>query len=145
MAVCIDASLIGALLLPEELTDKAVLLHRRWLESSEPMVAPTLLVAEVASLLRKAVYTKRTPPDVARRALSFFEAMPISYEDMAPLSASAWTWGEALNTPRLYDMYYLALADALDCDLWVVEKKLVNIVGARSRRVRWVGDVEDGN
>jgi len=144
VAICLDASFIGALLLPEELSNKARSVHRTWLEAREAFIAPTLLVAEVTSLLRKAVYTRRAEAAVARMALELFGQMPITYFQMPPLTNLAWTWGETLNTPRLYDMFYLALADAQDCELWVVEKKLVNIVGSRSARVRWVGDLEDG-
>jgi predicted nucleic acid-binding protein len=136
----VDASVVTSWLIVEELTQKSRALRGRWLDLGEALVAPTLLVPEVTSALRKAVYQGRATLAVGLDALRLFAAAPIEYYEMPPYSEAAWDWGRRLNTPRLYDMYYLALADALDCDLWVVEKKLVNIVGSNSRRVRWVGD-----
>jgi predicted nucleic acid-binding protein len=143
--ICIDASVIISLLLPEELSNRAGDLVQQWRADGEELVAPQWLMAEVPSALRRAVYTGRTSAAEAEEALESFLQMPVRLIEFAPLLRDAWRWGIALNTPRIYDMFYLALADQFDCDLWVVEKKLVNIVGARSGRVRWVGDVEDGS
>ena len=76
----------------------------------------------------------------AREAFETFLDMPVQVHDFPALLETAWQWGTALNTPRLYDMYYLALAEQLDCDLWVVDKKLVNLIGARSSHVKWIGN-----
>ena len=142
--ICVDASIIVAVLQPEELSDKADLLIQRWGATREQMVAPDFLIAEVSSAVRRGRYTGRTAPDEADVALQEFRMLPIRLHSCESLLDAAWGWGERLNTPRLYDMFYLALAEQLACDLWVVEKKLVNIVGSQSARVRWVGDVEDG-
>jgi predicted nucleic acid-binding protein len=108
------------------------------------MVAPDLLIPEVSSIIRGELFVGRTVLDEAETAMRALSLLPISLYPTQTLMDSAWTWGTTLNTPRLYDLYYLALADQLDCDLWVVDKKLVNVVAGRTSRVRWVGDLEDG-
>lgn len=139
--VCVDASLILASLLPEEFSLEADTLLGRWDGAGEVMVAPQMLMAEVPSVLRLAVYTNRASLDEAETALKAFQALPIRLYDIEPLVDAAWSWAGRLHTPRLYDLYYLALADALDCDLWVVEQKLLNLVNPHSSRVKWVGDI----
>src|SRR3954463_14812484 len=117
--ICIDASVVVAALLPEGLSDKATTLFGKWQTEGERLVAPPILLAEVPSILRRAVYTGRSTQAEGLEALGSFLDLPVEVHDFQPLQEAAWAWGAALNTPRLYDMYYLALADQLDCDLWV--------------------------
>jgi predicted nucleic acid-binding protein len=53
---------------------------------------------------------------------------------------SAWRWAVTVNAPRMYDMYYLALAEREQCDLWTADRRLQRLVGGKSERIHWVGD-----
>jgi predicted nucleic acid-binding protein len=137
----VDANVVVAALIPEELSGQVdVLLDGLW-AAGETLIAPGLLTAEVTSVLRNAVYTRRIARDAGDIALEKFKGFPIGVREMTSLTDSAWAYGAAVNATRLYDMYYVALADREGCDLWTADRRLVNLVGAHFTRVRWVGDV----
>jgi hypothetical protein len=46
-------------------------------------------------------------------------------------------------TRHLYDVYYLALAEQADCDLWTMDRRLMRPVAHRSHRHRWVCHLPD--
>lgn len=140
--ICVDASLVVAWLLPEELSGEAIRLRDRLRALGENFVAPSLIVYEVSSTLRRAIYRKRVPFEFANDALEAFKYFPIQARDPASLLDTAWTWGQTLNAPRLYDMYYLALAETEQCDLWTADRRFARLVGGKSSRVHWVGDSE---
>jgi len=143
--VCVDASLVIASLLPETISDRADLLLDRLRAAGEALIAPALLTAEVSSALRNAVFTKRIPSELGEAALDAFKQYPIRLHEMSGLMHSAWAWAKAVNAPRLYDMYYLALADSEGCDLWTADRRLVGLVGRSFARAKWVGEVTEGN
>lgn len=140
--ICVDASLVAAWLLPEELSDKAIQLREDLRQAGETFIAPNILTAEVTSTLRKAVYHRRVPLEFGEDALESFKLFPIEVHDQKPLMDTAWNLAKDLNAPRLYDLYYLALAEREGCDLWTADRRFVRLVGKNSTRLHWVGDVE---
>jgi predicted nucleic acid-binding protein len=50
----------------------------------------------------------------------------------------ALEWTLRLKRASAYDSYYLALAEALKCDLWTFDRRLFNAVDLSW--VRWAGD-----
>ena len=75
-------------------------------------------------------------------AFETFKLFPIVVHDAGPLMDAAWMWARTVNAPRLYDMFYLALAEKEQCDLWTADRRFVRLVGSRSNYCRWVGDLE---
>ncbi len=49
----------------------------------------------------------------------------------------AFDWTVRLNQAAAYDSFYLALAEALRCELWTADQHLYDAVG--QPWVRWVG------
>ena len=139
--VCVDASLVLLWLLREDLSDKADALLRAWRGGGVQLIGPPLLVMEVASGLRQAVHRVRIGEDEADALLQDFLGMDIDVREPAGLLERAWQMGKLTRSPRLYDMFYVALAESQACVLWTADERLVNFVGARSS-VRWVGDVQ---
>jgi predicted nucleic acid-binding protein len=143
--ICVDASLVGAWLLPEDLSSLALLLRSRLRAAGEQFIAPALLWPEVTSALRKAIHGRRVEAEYGDEAFQAFKSFPIDLHEITGLADSAWAWGRTLHAPRLYDLYYLALADREDCDLWTADRRFVRLVGNRSHRIHWVGDLEDNH
>lgn len=108
----------GPWLLPEDLSDRAIVLRDRLVQAGEALIAPSLLTTEVTSTLSKAIHRQRVPSALGEEAFQAFRLFPIYVYDLAPLMDDAWAWAKALNAPNLYDMYYLALAEREGCDLW---------------------------
>ena len=138
--VCVDASLVVAWLLPEDLSEKALTLRRRLQASGESLIAPSFLLAEVPAVLRRNVFLRRIDAAQGDGAFELFKLFPIEIHNLEPLIDTAWELGKQLNAVRTYDMLYLALAQREDCDLWTVDRRFVRLVGNASALVRWVGD-----
>lgn len=139
-AVCLDASLVLAWLLPEELSEVALALRQRWKNGEAELIAPPLLNIEVPSALRQAAYRGRITIDEADEALATFLEMGIRLRQPEGLLTQAWSLAKAVNAPRLYDMFYVAVAELEGCQLWTADRRLLNLVAHRTALVKWVGD-----
>jgi predicted nucleic acid-binding protein len=51
-----------------------------------------------------------------------------------------WDLAKEFNLPVCYDMQYLAVAELADCELWTLDKRLVNAVHGKNKRVKWIGE-----
>jgi len=138
--VCIDASLILASLLKEDLSAFVDPLLSSWTETRAELLAPPLFGVEVPSGLRQATHRKRIELTEADALLDFFLQFPIRIIGSDNLLQRAWAIGRELNAPRLYDMLYIALAEMEECDLWTADRKLVNLASKRFPYVRFVAE-----
>lgn len=138
--VCVDASLVVAWFLPEEFSDEAFALKERWVSEGVELVAPVMLASEVPSALRQAVYRGRVLPTEGDEAFATFLEMPIRTIQPESLLSRAWEIGKAVNAPRLYDVFYVALADIEGCELWTADRRLINLVRPRFPHVHWLGE-----
>lgn len=141
--VCVDASLILAQLLPETLSPAADAIMSRWADEGTELVAPPMLSMEVPSVLRQSVHTGRVSAAEGDRAFEDFLGMAIRIAHPRQLVEHAWQLGKDLNPGRLYDMYYLALAEIERCELWTGDRKLANLAERHPVPVRWIGDYSE--
>lgn len=84
--------------------------------------APHLLDVEVMSVLRGLLLSGKLPPAAAEDARRDHFAFTVRRHDLEPLAA--------------YDAAYLALAEALGCELWTCDAKLAG--GGHDAQVRLV-------
>ncbi len=139
-SVCVDASLAIAWLSWEENTPVANALRYEWRQHSVQMVGPALFHAEVTSAIRKHVYFKRILPEEGEEAFSIYLDIPIKIIDGQEVYRKAWQLAKEFNLPVCYDMQYLAVAELEDCELWTVDRKLVNSLSSQTKRLKWVGE-----
>ena len=139
--VCLDASLVLLWFLRDPLSPRADALLDEWRLAATELIAPPMLRAEVPSVLRQAVYRGQMNLEEGDEALQVFLGVGIRIREPDGLLARAWDIGKTLNAPRLYDMYYLALAEIEKCELWTADRRFVNLVAPRSSVVKWVGDL----
>jgi predicted nucleic acid-binding protein len=137
-SVCVDASLVLALLLPEEHSSRAQSLWSGWLREAVTIFGPPLLYAEVPSVLRQAVFFNRVSPDDGEAAFEAFCDINIGISANPHLHIHAWNLAKEFHRPRAYDSFYLAVAQAEGCDLWTADRRLVNSVSLPW--VKWIGD-----
>ncbi len=126
MPLVVDASLTFRLLVPN--SDQAKLRRRMdaWMKAEDRLAAPSLWLYELASALVKAVRFDQLTVDEARRALRLVHSFPI--EMVTPdlqLTEAAFDWSVRLQRANAYDAFYLALAQDLGCELWTVDRRLV--------------------
>ncbi len=138
--VCVDASLVVALLVFEDHSQNALALWEKWAREDRAIVAPFLLSYEVTSALyRKAIRGLISRED-ATRALHRFLEVDIEWIDPPSLSERATQLAYQFLRPNIYDACYLAVAEHLDCEFWTGDERLYNTVKDRLSYVRWVGN-----
>lgn len=116
----VDASVVAKWFVPEEDSDKAVRLRNRHVEGTLTLMAPDLLVYEVANAL---AYHPEIEEDGLREDLEALfmidiELVPPSTELMASIAEKA-----RLNAVSVYDSSYLALAELTATNLVTADRK----------------------
>ena len=119
MTLVVDASVAVQWVLDEPGTERALRLR-----SDDGLIAPSLIAAEVANALWKAVrrgIVKRTD------AMASIGSILIPFEAIIPieeLRSRALDLAVELNHP-IYDCFYLALAERERCGLVTADKRLI--------------------
>jgi predicted nucleic acid-binding protein len=139
--VCVDASLVLKLVLSESDSEQAHALWQRWVEGDVDVLAPDHLAVEATSVIRNHVHSRLISAEAGRQAFDALHAQSITLVPSTDLNLRAWQLAELFDRPTAYDTYYLALAEALDCDLWTADRRLVRAVEAMVDWVKWLGDV----
>ena len=135
--VCVDASLVLTLVLPDERSEQVQALWSQWQREQNAPFGPPLLYAEVPAVLRQAVFYGRLTSQVGDVAFQDFCDLGITISARNDLHVLAWDLAKVHNRPRAYDTMYLAAAQAEGCDLWTGDRRLVNAVDLPW--VRWLG------
>lgn len=122
----VDANILVKLVSPEEWSDLVIALWGEWIEQEVELVAPFLMVYEAVSALRSMVTRKVIAPETADVALRelLTQASQITIMEPPNLHQRAWEITKRLGQGQVYDAYYVALAEMLDCELWTADEKL---------------------
>jgi predicted nucleic acid-binding protein len=118
MTLVIDASVASKWVLPEADSDKAAALR-----GTEPLIAPSLVAAEIGNALWKSRMRRDIPAADAGHMLRVVVA---HFEQLAPteeLAASALRFAIDLRHP-IYDCFYLALAEREAATLVTADARL---------------------
>jgi len=122
--VCVDASFVLKLLLDEPESQTVNALWAEWLAGGVDVCAPYHLAFEVVSVIRNHVYRGNISAEAGRLAFEAFLAQDIQMIPPEPLYQRAWELAEQLGRPTVYDTFYVAAAEFVDCDLWTYDKTL---------------------
>jgi predicted nucleic acid-binding protein len=121
--VCVDASVLLKIVLPEPLAQEASDLLAAWDAAGFELVAPSLLPYEVTSTLFKNVQQGVLPEQAARDGLSLLKQIDIQMFLPDDLHDQAWETARSCGQRVMYDAYYLALAQLLDCEYWTADRR----------------------
>jgi len=138
--ICVDASLVLSWLFVEEHSDRAYAARDTWMRQADRLIAPPMLTFEAPSVIRQAVYNNRVTQEEGDETLQAFLDLTIDILQPAPLVYEAWSIARSLNAPRLYNMYYVALAGLTGCEFWTADRRLANLARSRFPFIRWIGD-----
>lgn len=102
----------------------------RWAETllATPLVAPHLMPAEVANVLRRAVASGEITNDAASLAHADLAELRI---DLVPYGTVAWRVWELRRNLTAYDAWYVAVAELLDSPLATIDHRLAAATGPR--------------
>ena len=138
--ICLDASFVVAMLVPERFSPMALKLWQDWIHDDLEFISPTLLRYEVTSALFRKHLRGLIESADAQTALQHFIALDISYIDLPDLPEWATEIAIRFQRPNTYDSFYLALAERLDCPFWTADERLFNTVHVDFSWVEWVGN-----
>jgi predicted nucleic acid-binding protein len=120
----IDASVASRFLLVEDLSDKAELLLKNFLEEIVDMKAPNLIKSEVGNTLWKAVKQKLILLNEATEKLSYFDRLkirPIELSEEDYVQALAWA---VRNNATYYDGIYVISSEKTGSTLLTADNTL---------------------
>ena len=137
--VCVDASLIVALFVPESLSQGALDLWEKWVLEGFHTVSPQLLRYEVTSALYRISLNGLISREDHHTALQHFLALDIEWIDPPGLSFRATELAEQFQRPNTYDAHYLALAEHLNCEFWTGDERLYNATHNKFAHIHWIG------
>ncbi len=122
MKVVADASLLVAALVDSGR-------NGRWAESrvaSDTLAGPELALAEVSNSLRRMELTGQITSIDAARAQRDLLRLPLELFPFGPFADRVWALRSTLTS---YDAWYVALAEALDCPLLTLDRRLARATG----------------
>ena len=117
MRVVADASLLIATLVDSGRDG-------RWARSRIAMdriAVPELALAEASNTLRRMELARQITPSEATRAQRELMQLPLTLFPFTPYAERVWALRGALT---IYDAWYVALAEALDCPLLTLDRRL---------------------
>lgn len=139
-SVCVDASFMVALLVPEVFSRAALARWEEWVNDDVGIIAPVLLRYEVISALYRKASRNLIAWEDSQAAQAQFLALDIAYQDPPGLPPRAVELAKFFQRPNTYDAFYLALAERFDCPLWTADERLFNSVQKNFSNIRWLGN-----
>ena len=137
--ICVDASLVVAMFMPERFSRAALALWKDWTLDEVQVAAPLLLRYEVVSAFSRKVLQGVISQEDCDEALQNFLALDIELGDRPVLSLRAVELAKKFNRPNTYDAHYLALTENLGCPFWTGDERLYNAVHSGFNDIFWLG------
>lgn len=138
--VCIDASVIVKVTIPEELSDLARVLVADVQTKGNILIAPYLFEAEMVNVYLKKIRDRLLTPNEAQEAFRIFKRIPIQLTNSPSLAERAFEIAIQHGWRYAYDAFYVALAEQQKCELWTADEVLVEDVNGDFLFVKWLGD-----
>ncbi len=132
-AAVVDASVVAKWFLAERGTDGAIALRDRHVNGEVRLVAPELMVYEVANALR---YHPRVGSDRLAEHIEDLFAVEVGLDPVSEVSMTAAIQTAYRTGLSIYDAAYVALAERLDATLYTADEALLRAAGSRGASVR---------
>ena len=138
--VIVDASVAVKWLVEEADTPVARALAASWVNAGVTPTAPYLMPAEVANALHRRVVDGHLSLGTASELIETLLVSGLELLETRALHSRAIELASLFDQGAVYDVHYLALAEALECELWTADRRFHRAVGTTSDRVRWIGE-----
>ena len=116
MRYCVDASAVLAKIIPDQTTD-AVFEFWNTLTRDDELVAPSLVLAECTSVLRRKAYDGAIEVSQAQSILEDLLSLPIRLVDEREQFRLAFEIAGRTRRKNAYDMQYVAVALLEHCEM----------------------------
>lgn len=142
--VVVDASLAVKWLVREVHSDNAYAMARSWAREEVYPMAPYLMPVEVANALYKRVKREEISLAEATSLLDGLLSTRIELREPAGVHVKAMELAAELKQDAVYDAHYLALAEALNCELWTADERFYRAAISGHTQVKWLGSFTEG-
>lgn len=138
----VDTSLAIKWIVYETDSPLAQTLLTEWAMKNVIILAPNLLLYEVANSLYKKVRKDQITFETAIYALNALMGNGLDFEAVTDekLSQKALEFAHMYKLPATYDAHYLALAEREGCEFWTADERLYNSVKDQLSWVRLLAD-----
>lgn len=139
--VTIDASIAIKAILPNPIQGYCQALVQKFADVQP--AAPTLWSYETTSAMAKAVHFCQLTENEGRQTLEQIDALGVQpFIPDLEQNRIAFGWTRSLKRASVYDSLYLALAEALECDLWTADKRLFSaLTDAQLEWLHWIEEL----
>jgi predicted nucleic acid-binding protein len=140
LPIILDASFVGSMVLLEPTSHLTRSLYEAWKEQQAELYAPSLLVLEVGTSIRKNAVRGLISESAAADSLAAFQAL-VKYITLAPVAGlvlGAWAIALKYRLLNLYDASYVALADQLGGEVWTADARMRRSMPEHAERIRVV-------
>lgn len=133
--ICLDASFVVRYLSQNNEDSIYYQKLQEWQENNYSLIAPTLIMYEVANAFHRAVVAEQIIQTEAEDLLEEALALGIRFYGDQELHKDALKLANLFRLPATYDAHYLALANRLNVELWTADRRLFKAV---SGSLSWV-------
>ena len=142
--VIVDASLVFKWLVEEEDSDRARAMLTRWKGQDAKLAAPYFMLAEVTNALHRRVVDGTLgvveASDLAESMLS--PSIGMELHSHHGLHRRGVELANLMRQPAVYDSIYLALAEALNGELWTADRNFFRAASSQFSNVRWLREAD---
>lgn len=139
-ALAIDCSVLVKWELPrEDYTNEAMELFYDWQAGAVALHSADLLPSEIGSVFLRALRRGRLTEAQAQSSLQSLLWLPYFLHPSTPLAVRAFEIAHQHNQ-RIYDCFYVSLAEREDVDLWTGDERLYNALNKSFPFVRFIAN-----
>lgn len=136
----VDCSVVAKWELPaEDYTPQAMELFRDWQAGAVAVLSPDLLPSEIGSTFLRSVRRGRITVVEAETSIRNLLNFNYRLHDSRPLVQLAFEIARQHNQ-RIYDCFYVALAEAEGIDFWSSDQRIYNALSAHFPCIRHIAD-----
>lgn len=138
----VDTSLAVKWVAVESASELAIRLSESWSRERIVVSAPDLMAFEAANALYSKAYWGHVSYDHAKDMMTSLMNIPIVYHQSASLHSRAMELAETLGQDMVYDSFFLALAEFLDCEFWTADKRFYDAARKTHPRIHYITEAE---
>ncbi len=143
MTVVIDANALVALLASEPHGPTVAKLIEQWVAEERELHAPALARYEIANVLARQLAVGQLSKEDIKNGWQALEELPITYHTLID-GAAVIDVAATLGRRSAFDAAYVALARALDAELWTLDGPLARNAAGQKLPVRLIGSHDEG-
>lgn len=137
MKVCVDASLAMKWLAPEEGSEPALRLLKRWRKANVQLLSPPLLEYEIGSVLRKKVTRGLLRKEEVSWIVGLYDKLDIELIHSECDMAHALSLADLLGQPTIYDIVYVLLAEQHEVPFVTADERFFKVAHPMFSRVQF--------